>query len=63
MTARRELEIKLELPPTSVGRLKKIPLLHALKAPKRATEVSVYFDKERIDAACAPHRQALRPDN
>ena len=47
MTARRELEIKLELPPTSVGRLKKIPLLHALKAPKRATEVSVYFDTDK----------------
>ena len=47
MTARSELEIKLELPPTSVGRLKKIPLLHALKAPKRATEVSVYFDTDK----------------
>ena len=47
MTARRELEIKLELPPSSVGRLKKIPLLHALKAPKRATEVSVYFDTDK----------------
>ena len=32
MTARRELEIKLALPPTSVGRLKKIPLIQALKA-------------------------------
>jgi len=47
MPARRELEIKLELPPTSVGRLKKIPLLHALKAPKRAAEVSVYFDTDK----------------
>ena len=48
MTARRELEIKLALPPSSVGRLKKIPLIQALKAsPKRATEVSVYFDTEK----------------
>ena len=48
MTARRELEIKLALPPKSVGRLKKIPLIQALKAsPKRATEVSVYFDTDK----------------
>jgi len=48
MTARRELEIKLALPPTSLGRLSKIPLIQALKAsPKRATEVSVYFDTDK----------------
>lgn len=48
MTARRELEIKLALPPTSVAHLKKIPLIQALKAlPKRATEVSVYFDTDK----------------
>ena len=45
---RRELEIKLALPPTSLGRLSKIPLIQALKAsPKRATEVSVYFDTDK----------------
>jgi hypothetical protein len=41
MTARRELEIKLKLPPATVGRVKKIALIQALKtSPKRATEVS-----------------------
>lgn len=56
MTARRELEIKLELPPTSVGRLKKIPLIHALKAlSKRTTEVSVYFDTDKHK----PHKNGL----
>ena len=48
MTAGRELEIKLKLPPASVGCLKKIPLIKALKAsPKGATEVSVYFDTDK----------------
>jgi triphosphatase len=45
MTSPKEVEIKLELAPTSLSRLKKIPLIHRLRAaPKRATEVSVYFD-------------------
>jgi len=48
MTVQRELEIKLKLPPASVGRVKKIPLIQASKAsPKRATEVSVYFDTDK----------------
>ena len=48
MPARRELEIKLALPPASVGRLSRIPLMQALKASvKRATEVSVYFDTDK----------------
>jgi triphosphatase len=48
MTAQRELEIKLKLPPASVGRVKKTPLIRALKAlPKRATEISVYFDTDK----------------
>jgi len=48
MTAQREVEIKLKLPPASVGRVKKIPLIQALKtSPKRATEVSVYFDTNK----------------
>jgi inorganic triphosphatase YgiF len=48
VTAQRELEIKLKLPPASVGRVKKTPLIRALKAlPKRATEISVYFDTDK----------------
>jgi len=48
MTERSELEIKLALPLTSVGHLKKIPFIQALKAaPKRATEVSIYFDTDK----------------
>jgi inorganic triphosphatase YgiF len=48
MTAHRELEIKLKLPPASVGRVKKIPLIQALKTlPKRTTEVSIYFDTNK----------------
>jgi triphosphatase len=45
MKTRKELEIKLELAPASVPRLEQIPLIRAFKArPRRATEVSVYFD-------------------
>ena len=45
MTSPKEVEIKLQLPPTSLSQLKKIPFIHGLRAPaKRATEVSVYFD-------------------
>jgi triphosphatase len=48
MTAHRELEIKLKLPPASVGRVKKIPFIQALKtSPKRTTEVSIYFDTNK----------------
>jgi len=48
MTERSELEIKLALPLTSVGHLKKIPFIQVLKAaPKRATEVSIYFDTDK----------------
>jgi triphosphatase len=44
----KETEIKFELAPGSVPRLKKIPLLRALKTPaKRTTEVSVYFDTDK----------------
>ena len=44
---RKELELKLELAPASLPLLNKIPLLRRLKvAPKRATEVSVYFDTD-----------------
>jgi triphosphatase len=45
MKTRKELEIKLELAPAGVPRLERIPLIRALKArPRRANEVSVYFD-------------------
>jgi len=48
MTERSELEIKLALPLTSVGHLKKIPFIQALKAaPRRAIEVSIYFDTDK----------------
>ena len=48
MATPKEIEIKLELAPASLPRLKKIPLIRALAAPaKRATEVSVYFDTDK----------------
>ena len=48
MTAQRELEIKLTLPPETVGQVKKIPLIKAVKkSPKRSTELSVYFDTDK----------------
>ena len=44
---RKELEVKLDLPPDSLRALKKIPLLRAQNgAPKRRVEVSVYFDTD-----------------
>ena len=47
-TLRKELEVKLELVPSSLPALKKIPMLRTPKlAPKRATEVSVYFDTDK----------------
>ena len=56
MKTRKELEIKLELAPAGVPRLEQIPLIRALKArPRRANEVSVYFDtgKQKL------HRKGL----
>ena len=48
MATPKEIEIKLELAPASLPRLKKIPLIRALEAPaKRTTEVSVYFDTDK----------------
>jgi inorganic triphosphatase YgiF len=48
MLAQKELEIKLEGAPSALRRLNGIPLIKALnKPPKRATEVSVYFDTDR----------------
>ena len=45
MSAPKEIEVKLELPPASIPRFKKIPILRGQKRrPKSATEVSVYFD-------------------
>src|SRR5262245_65748209 len=48
MPAPKEIEVKLELPPASLPRFKKIPLLRTQKGrPKSATEVSVYFDTDK----------------
>ena len=48
MATPKEIEIKLELAPASLPRLKKIPLIRALEAPvKRTAEVSVYFDTDK----------------
>ena len=47
MPAPKEIEIKFELPPASLPRLKKIPLLRGKKRAKSATEVSVYFDTDK----------------
>jgi inorganic triphosphatase YgiF len=45
MPTPKEVEIKLELPPASLQRFKKIPLLRGQKGrAKSATEISVYFD-------------------
>src|SRR4051812_11675614 len=46
MSTPKEIEIKLELSPAILPRLKKIPLLRAPKrgATRRSAEVSVYFD-------------------
>ena len=46
MPTPREIEIKLELPPASLQRFKKIPLLPKRRA-KSASEVSVYFDTDK----------------
>jgi triphosphatase len=48
MPVPKEIELKLELPPTSLSQLKKVPLLRASKKPaKTVTEVSVYFDTDK----------------
>ena len=48
MPGPKEIEIKLELPPASVPRLKRVPLLRGLKKPaERETQVSVYFDTDK----------------
>ena len=48
MSTPKEIEIKLELSPATLPRLKKIPLLRAPKgARRRSAEVSVYFDTDK----------------
>ena len=48
MTTAKELEVKLEIAPASLTRLKKIPFVRALRTrPRRTTEVSVYFDTRK----------------
>ena len=49
MSTPKEIEIKLELSPAILPRLKKIPLLRARKggATRRSAEVSVYFDTDK----------------
>jgi triphosphatase len=45
---RKEIELKLELPPGSLAALKRVPLLRSLKeTPRQTTEVSVYFDSDK----------------
>jgi len=46
--SRKEIEVKLELAPATLLTLKKIPLFQTIKAPpKRASQVSVYFDTDK----------------
>ena len=48
MSTPREIEIKFELSPATLPRLKRIPLLRAPKgATRRSAEVSVYFDTDK----------------
>lgn len=48
MPVPKEIEIKLELPPASVPRLKTIPLLRSAgKRVRSETQVSVYFDTDK----------------
>ena len=48
MSTPKEIEIKFELSPATLPRLKKIPLLRAPKgATRRSAEVSVYFDTDK----------------
>src|SRR5215467_8008344 len=46
--SQKEIEVKLELAPATLIALKKIPLFRTVKAtPKRASQVSVYFDTDK----------------
>jgi triphosphatase len=47
MTTPREIEIKLELAPADLPRLKKIPIIRAFGGRVRRAEVSVYFDTDK----------------
>jgi triphosphatase len=48
MSTPKEIEIKLELSPATLPRLKKIPLMRTPKgATRRSAEVSVYFDTDK----------------
>jgi triphosphatase len=45
--AHKEFEVKLDLPPESLGTLKRMPLLREPDlTPRSTTEVSVYFDTD-----------------
>jgi inorganic triphosphatase YgiF len=47
-TPGKEIELKLELAPADLPRLRKAPFLRALKTPpKRTAETSVYFDTDK----------------
>src|SRR5262245_15116947 len=47
MTANKELELKLEVSPARLPRLRRIPLIRKLKKrPRREAQVSVYFDTD-----------------
>ena len=44
----KEIEVKLELAPATLLSLKKIPLFQTIKAaPRRTSQVSVYFDTDK----------------
>src|SRR6516164_5112664 len=44
----KEIEVKLQLAPATLIAIKKIPLFRTVKAaPKRASQVSVYFDTDK----------------
>ena len=52
MSTPKEIEIKLELSPATLARLKKIQLLRAPKrATRRSAEMSVYFDTDEHNCA------------
>src|SRR5215471_109168 len=44
----KEIEVELELAPATLLNLKNIPLLQTINAaPKRASQVSIYFDTDK----------------
>src|ERR1700739_924720 len=44
----QEIELKLEVPPAELSRLQKLPMFRAAGgAPRRLSEVSVYFDTDK----------------